>query len=156
MTLWSYYTILLWHVFYHTFSTICAYSLNFVQVLYVISNQYWEDWGVCLLVTLEPSHWPCASSFMKYGAVDGNWWCYINRSAMMMRFQFIYSVILWVHGWGCGWGWWKFCSSMAFWAARDGRLGWLRMYPMVLPSKVKCRTVSLSDLVLNLAAHCCN
>ncbi len=23
-------------------------------------------------------------------------------------------VILWVRGWGCFWGWWKFCSSMAF------------------------------------------
>lgn len=32
----------------------------------------------------------------------------------MMRCQFTCSVILWVRGWGCCWGWWKFCSSMGF------------------------------------------
>ncbi len=31
-----------------------------------------------------------------------------------MRYQFFCSAILWVHGWGCCWGWWKFCLSMAF------------------------------------------
>ena len=37
-----------------------------------------------------------------------------------MRYLFIWSVIPWVHGWACCWGWWKFCSSMAF---RDTLLG---------------------------------
>ncbi len=34
-------------------------------------------------------------------------------------YQFICSAILWIHCWDC-WGWWKFCSSMAF---RDTLLG---------------------------------
>ncbi len=32
----------------------------------------------------------------------------------MMWCQFICSVILWIHGWGCYWGWWNFCSSLTF------------------------------------------
>ena len=34
--------------------------------------------------------------------------------------QLICFVILWVHGWGCCWGWWKLCSSLAI---RDTLLG---------------------------------
>ncbi len=41
-----------------------------------------------------------------------------------MRCQFICSFILWVHGWGCCWGWWKFCSSMAFWDTLQGTIRW--------------------------------
>ena len=48
-----------------------------------------------------------------------------------MRYQFICSVIRWVHGWGCCWGWWKFCSSLAI---RDTLLG----------------TVGLADLGMDL------
>ncbi len=31
-----------------------------------------------------------------------------------MRCQFVCFVIPWDHGWGCCWGWWKFCPNMAF------------------------------------------
>ena len=37
-----------------------------------------------------------------------------------MRYQLNCSVILWIHGWGCCWGRWKFCSNLAF---RDSLLG---------------------------------
>jgi hypothetical protein len=50
---------------------------------------------------------------------------------LAMRYQFICSVIIWVHGRGCCWGWWKFCSSLAF---RDTLLG----------------TVGLADLGMDL------
>ncbi len=29
------------------------------------------------------------------------------------QYLFCCSVILWIQGWGCWWGWWKFCSSLA-------------------------------------------
>ncbi len=36
------------------------------------------------------------------------------------RFWFLCSVIIWARGRGCCWGWWMFCSSLAF---RDTLLG---------------------------------
>ena len=123
-----------------------VWSVMDLMVLFFFCGCFWiifsekrQCWMV-LFDLLQYQHQAAYFSFCVLRVqIRRDWIHYFQRSfdwgfRCLMRYQLISSVIRWIHGWGCCWGWWKFCSSLAFQDTLLGTVGLadLEMDQMVL------------------------